>query len=72
MSALIASMRPNQSLKLTEGAVDDFARAKQLVTIGQDLLRADWLRSLRRYSLALVLMPQKKHFSHHHPISEVT
>jgi len=35
------SQRPNQSLKLTEPAVDDLARAKQPVTIGQDLARAD-------------------------------
>jgi len=42
-----ASGVPNQSLKLTEVAVDDFARAKQPATIGQDLPRADWI-SLRR------------------------
>jgi len=42
-----ASGVPNQSLKLTETAVDDFARAKQPATIGQDLPRADWI-SLRR------------------------
>ncbi len=29
---------PNQSLKLTELAVDDFARAKQPVTVGLDCL----------------------------------
>ena len=49
--------RPNQSLKLTEPAVDDFARAKQPVTIGLDIPRADWLRraaALRRRSLAPV------------------
>ena len=43
--------QPNQSLKLTEIAVDDFARAKLGVTIGRDLPRADWLpsqRSIRR------------------------
>jgi len=40
-------MPPNQSLKLTEIAVDDFARAKLGVTIGQDIPRADWI-SLRR------------------------
>ena len=34
-------MRPNQSLKLTEVAVDDFARAKKTATIGLDLPRAD-------------------------------
>ena len=42
-----ASGVPNQSLKLTEGAVDDFARAKQPATIGRDLAHADWI-SLRR------------------------
>ena len=35
---------PNQSLKLTEPAVDDLARAKQPATIGHDLSRADWIR----------------------------
>jgi hypothetical protein len=40
-------LRPNQSLKLTEPAVDDFARAKQPVTVGLDIPRADWI-SLRR------------------------
>ncbi len=46
----------NQSLKLTEVAVDDFARAKQPTTIGRDLARADWLRlaAARRRSLAPV------------------
>jgi hypothetical protein len=43
---------PNQSLKLTEPAVDDFARAKQPVTIGQDLSRADWIPSLRHFVAA--------------------
>ena len=43
---------PNQSLKLTEPAVDDLARAKQPVTIGQDLARADWIPSLRRFAAA--------------------
>ena len=43
---------PNQSLKLTEPAVDDFERAKQTVTIGQDLSRADWIPSLRRFAAA--------------------
>ena len=33
----IQVLPPNQSLKLTEPAVDDFARAKQPVTIGHDL-----------------------------------
>ena len=35
------TLPPNQSLKLTEGAVDDFARAKMGVTIGRSLPRAD-------------------------------
>ena len=43
---------PNQSLKLTEPAVDDFARAKQPATIRQDLARADWIPSLRRFAAA--------------------
>ncbi len=34
-------MLPNQSLKLTEPAVDDLARAKQPATIGRGLPRAD-------------------------------
>ena len=38
---------PNQSLKLTEPAVDDLARAKQPATIGHDLPRADWLPGRR-------------------------
>ena len=44
--------QPNQSLKLTEPAVDDLTRAKQSVTIGQDLARADWIPSLRRFAAA--------------------
>ena len=43
---------PNQSLKLTEPAVDDFARAKQPATVGRDLSRADWIPSLRRFAAA--------------------
>jgi hypothetical protein len=43
---------PNQSLKLTEPVVDDFARAKQPVTIGLDLARADRLPSPRRFAAA--------------------
>ena len=35
------ALPPNQSLKLTEPAVDDLTRAKQPVTVGQDLARAD-------------------------------
>jgi hypothetical protein len=46
------TLPPNQSLKLTEPAVDDFARAKQPVTIGQDLARADWIPSLRHFVAA--------------------
>ena len=47
---------PNQSLKLTEPAVDDLTRAKQPVTIGRDIPRAEWLRhaAARRRSLAPV------------------
>jgi hypothetical protein len=51
-TGLPSSLPPNQSLKLTEIAVDDFARAKQPVTIGHDLPRADWLPSLRRFAAA--------------------
>jgi len=43
---------PNQSLKLTEAAVDDFARAKQTATIGLDIPRAEWLPSQRRFAAA--------------------
>jgi len=43
---------PNQSLKLTELAVDDFARAKLGVTIGQDIPRADWIPLLRHFIAA--------------------
>jgi hypothetical protein len=48
----IQVLPPNQWLKLTEVAVDDFARAKQPVTIGQDLARADWIPSLQRFAAA--------------------
>ena len=49
-------VRPNQSLKLTEVAVDDFARAQLGATIGRDMPRAEWLRraAARRRSLAPV------------------
>jgi hypothetical protein len=47
MQGKIVVLRPNQSLKLTEPAVDDFARAKQTATVGRDLPRADWVPSLR-------------------------
>ena len=43
---------PNQSLKLTEPAVDDLTRAKQPVTIGHDSPRAEWIPSLRRFAAA--------------------
>ena len=45
-------MRPNQSLKLTEPAVDDFARAQQTDTIGLDIPRAESIPSLRRFAAA--------------------
>jgi len=51
-ASLLSPLPPNQSLKLTEVAVDDFARAKQPVTIGQDLSRADWIPSLRHFVAA--------------------
>ena len=46
------TLPPNQSLKLTEPAVDDLTRAKQPATIGHDSPRADWLPSLRRFAAA--------------------
>jgi hypothetical protein len=46
------TLPPNQSLKLTEPAVDDLTRAKQPATIGYDLARADWLPSLRHFVAA--------------------
>ena len=51
-TGLPTCLPPNQSLKLTEPVVDDLARAKQPVTIGQDLARADWLPSPRRFAAA--------------------
>jgi hypothetical protein len=48
----IQVLPPNQSLKLTEPAVDDFARAKQPATIGHDSPRADWIPSLRHFVAA--------------------
>ena len=51
-TGLLSSLPPNQSLKLTEPAVDDFARAKQPVTVGRDLPRADWIPSLRHFVAA--------------------
>jgi hypothetical protein len=49
---LLSRVRSNQSLKLTEVAVDDLMRAKQPATIGHDSPRADWLPSLRRFAAA--------------------
>jgi hypothetical protein len=46
------TLPPNQSLKLTEVAVDDFARAKQSATIGLDIPRAEWLPSPRHFVAA--------------------
>ena len=46
------TLPPNQSLKLTEPAVDDLTRAKQPVTIGLDIPRADWIPSLRHFVAA--------------------
>ncbi len=43
---------PNQSLKLTEVAVDDSTRAKQTVTIGLDIPRAEWIPLLRHFVAA--------------------
>ena len=48
----MSRLPPNQSLKLTEPAVDDFARAKQPATIGHVLFRADWFPPLRRFAAA--------------------
>jgi hypothetical protein len=45
-------LRSNQSLKLTEPAVDDFARAKQTAPIGHDMPRANWIPSLRHFVAA--------------------
>ena len=51
-TGLPACLPPNQSLKLTEVAVDDLARAKQPATVGRDLPRADWIPSLRHFVAA--------------------
>ena len=51
-TGLPSCLPPNQSLKLTEPAVDDLARAKQTVTIRYDLARADWIPSLRHFVAA--------------------
>jgi hypothetical protein len=50
--SLLSPLPPNQSLKLTEPAADDLARAKQPTTVGQDLARADWIPSLRHFVAA--------------------
>jgi hypothetical protein len=46
------TLPPNQSLKLTEPAVDDLARAKLQATIGLDIPRANWIPSLRHFVAA--------------------
>ena len=51
-TGLPGCLPPNQSLKLTEVAVDDFARAKQPAAVGRDLPRADWIPSLRHFVAA--------------------
>ena len=51
-TGLPTCLPPNQSLKLTEPAVDDLARAKQPATVGRDLPRADWIPSLRHFVAA--------------------
>ena len=51
-TGLPSCLPPNQSLKLTEPAVDDLARAKQTATIGHGLPRADWIPSLRHFVAA--------------------
>jgi hypothetical protein len=48
----IQVLPPNQSLKLTEIAVDDLARAKQPATIGRGLPRAEWIPLLRHFVAA--------------------
>ena len=49
---LTFALRANQSLKLTEPAVDDLTRAKQTVTIGLDIPRAEWIPLLRHFVAA--------------------
>ena len=51
-TGLPACLPPNQSLKLTEPAVDDLMRAKQPATVGRDLPRADWIPLLRHFVAA--------------------
>jgi|GEM_PF-3547140 len=50
--SLRSPLPPNHSLNLTEPAVDDFARAKHVTTIGQDLARADWIWLRRLFAAA--------------------
>jgi len=52
INTFMLEVQPNQSLKLTEVAVDNFARAKQPTTIGRDLARADWISLRRLFSAA--------------------
>ena len=51
-ASLLSPLPPNQSLKLTEPAVDDLTRAKQTVTLGLDIPRADWIPLLRHFVAA--------------------
>ena len=51
-TGLPSCLPPNQSLKLTEIAVDDLTRANQTGTIGLDIPRADWIPSLRHFVAA--------------------
>ena len=51
-TGLPSCLPPNQSLKLTEPAVDDLARAKHPATVGRDLPRADWIPLLRHFVAA--------------------
>jgi len=56
LKSIFCRLRSNKSLKLTEVAVDDYARAQLGATIGRDMPRAEWLRraAARRRSLAPV------------------
>ena len=51
-TGLPSCLPPTQSLKLTEPAVDDLARAKQTAPIGHDMPRANWIPSLRHFVAA--------------------
>ena len=46
------TLPPNQSLKLTEPAVGDFAARETIVTIGHGLATRGMLPSLRRFVAA--------------------